>query len=221
MVPVSLPFWAGQQRFYSTSDSSEYSYEEEVALELKKKDNLAGLHIKKNHLSQFLSPFDMSNYTVQYYDDITRNFTISVKSSSKNGLGEPVKTLQRKWGGVWQSENAINSWIVYCFQNGYATLEKYTIFTHRNGRDGINEHFLRSWVIEGRNSDEDEWEKIDEHNHDLTMHQYLHGYSFDCIQVNPFNQIRIRNTGTNSSNDYHLTFSEIIFSGYGYKPIRE
>jgi hypothetical protein len=106
------------------------------------------------------------------------------------------------------TNSVTNLWIRIDFKHNRIKATHYSI---RSRTDGDSYH-LRSWVVEGSNNGEN-WVNLDvqENNCDLTGpgadHTFVVGNPDIC------HNIRIRQTGSNSSNTHHLIVKSIEFFG--------
>ena len=142
---------------------------------------------------------------------------VNVTASSTNSNRLPKNSVDlTNMGNYFQSSNQANSWIKYDFINSKVQPTHYSI---RNRHD-YNGCHLRNWVIEGSNSggeNENEWTVLDSHQNDATLEgqNFSHTFEIKSQQAvkNGYRYLRIRQTGPESNNANHLTFSAIEFFG--------
>lgn len=108
------------------------------------------------------------------------------------------------------STNELDSWICYEFKEHQVTPTSYTI----RARSYHDCCYPRNWVLEGSNGN-DQWEMLDEKKDcDVFNKQNIvHTFKINNQQSKKFKIIRIRQTGHNSTNNYHLIIN--AFEIYG------
>ena len=150
--------------------------------------------------------------------NVSDNGTVKVTSSSTNSDRLPRYSVDFKENNMYfQSVYNENSWLKYDFIERKVHPTHYTIKT-RNSSEGS---YPKNWVIEGSNTGSDiqsEWTVLDTRQNDsyLNKNKDIHTYSITNNQNEKkyFRYLRIRITGKDSSNWYHLTLSCLEYFGY-------
>lgn len=141
---------------------------------------------------------------------------VNVTSSSNNGYNcLPRNSVDlTNMDNFFHSNPQVNAWVKYDFINSKVQPTHYSI-RNRNNHEG---NFLRNWVIEGSNSDdENKWTILDSHQKDATLEGQSFSYTFEIKSQHAvkdgYRYLRIKQTGPESSNTYYLSFSAIEFFG--------
>ena len=146
--------------------------------------------------------------------NVSKNGTVKVTASSiyrQNNAENAVDLHNNK--NHFQTDNFNNSWLKFDFGERKIQLTSYSI----RSRDDANIHHPKNWVVEGSNTDSDDWKILDSHNDDLSLRALDTIQTFKISNKSESNEsfrfIRIRQTGLNTSNCYYLAFSAIEFFG--------
>lgn len=135
-------------------------------------------------------------------------------SSNNNEKGFNLHTFinyenTSKW---FCTRNEQNSWICFEFINHQIIPTHYSIKSHNNG--GKGDFDPKSWVIEGSTNSKDWINLSEEQNTEiLDGRNIAHTFPIRNQSQQKIKFIRIRQTGQNSKNNYHLCFS--AFEVYG------
>jgi hypothetical protein len=113
------------------------------------------------------------------------------------------------------TKNEANSWICYDFKDMQIKVTHYSI---RSRRDCEGYH-LRFWTLEGSN-DGSSWVKLDDRQKDTSLNSAgaIAVFSISGRFQEGFRQIRLRQTGKNSSGYDYFTVNAIEFVGVLSKP---
>lgn len=154
------------------------------------------------------------NGILKYFSDICNgnlndpNGVLITASSSEHN--SPTQVADFEWDDFWYSQNEVDQWIMFDFQNVKVGITNYTIKTHRYSTDSTH---MRSWDLEGSN-DNTNWIVIDQRSTDI-----LNGSSivqvFMCKPIEQtFQYIRIRQTEENHRGDNILALTNVEFFGH-------
>jgi hypothetical protein len=111
---------------------------------------------------------------------------------------------------MFHTKNEANSWICYDFKDMPIEVTHYSI---RTRRDRDTRH-LRFWILEG-SKDGLRWVTIDDRKNDTSLNSQgaISTFSISEDLQEEFRQIRLRQTGKNSSGDHYLVVNAIEFFG--------
>jgi E3 ubiquitin-protein ligase HECTD1 len=111
---------------------------------------------------------------------------------------------------MFYTNNEINSWICYDFNNRLIKLTHYSIRTRRD----YSGHHLRSWILEG-SIDGLKWVKIDDRWNDTSLNSAGAISTFSIAEgfQEEFRMIRLRQMGMNSTNTDELVVNAVEFFG--------
>jgi hypothetical protein len=117
--------------------------------------------------------------------------------------------------GHFETKNESNSWIRYDFKDMQIKVTHYSIRTRRDD----NSHHLRFWTLEG-SKDGSKWVKIDNRQNDTSLNSAgaISVFSISESFQEEFHQIRLRQTGKNSSGYDYLLVNAIEFFGVLKEP---
>lgn len=113
------------------------------------------------------------------------------------------------------SKSRENSWLQYDFGERRVNPTHYSIRT-RHYWDGW---YLRNWVIEGSNTGNDnDWEILDSRQNDESLNKPVDTHTYNisnelCHKDKCYKYLRIRVTGKNSNEAYHLILSALEYFG--------
>lgn len=183
-----------------------------------KKDGKKGK--EKDEFSTEVQTFDTPNPRafsgiVNYFKSGSAGESLEVTCSSQENLGSfhSRDAISHGSGNIYfKSKNESNSWICLDFKNYRVSPTKYSIGTTNNG------YKIKSWVIEGSN-DNSQWDNLDtQQDNSLTKaNNAVLIFNTKSNQKKKYKFIRIRLTGPNWANNYHMRLNSFEVYGTLYK----
>jgi hypothetical protein len=119
-------------------------------------------------------------------------------SSVYSGVPQNVLGFQQHW----YSEDLPGQWICYHFKDRLIQLTHYSVAAHTNN------HFLRSWVVEG-SLDGTTWMVLDERRNNAQASKTEPIPTFSVEASSFVRSIRLRLTGKTADNNYYLILSAL------------
>lgn len=107
-----------------------------------------------------------------------------------------------------------NSWLKYDFKDKKIMPSHYSIRSYPSSK---NSEHLKSWVIEGSNTDNvDDWKILDSRHNSSCLNDRSASHTFEIQKLKPaeyYRYIRLRQIDYNASNTFHLSLSALEFYG--------
>jgi hypothetical protein len=147
---------------------------------------------------------------------IDRNIVSIAASSIDDPRSYPLRRVADfKNQSCFKTKNEVNSWICYDFKDMQIKVTHYSIRTRRDH----NSYHLRSWILEGSH-DGLSWVTIDDRQNDTSLNSQgaISTFSISEDLQKEFPQIRLRQTGKNSSGHDYLEVNSIEFFGVLKEP---
>jgi hypothetical protein len=158
----------------------------------------------------------ISYLTKRFGGHVTDRNIVSITASSVASQSYPLRHVAdfEKQSGFY-TNNESNSWICYDFKDMQIKVTHYSIRTQR----GYDAHHLRSWTLEG-SKDGSKWMKIDARQNDTSFNSpgAIATFSISEDFQEEFGQIRLRQTGKNSSQCDNFMVNAIEFFGVLKEP---
>jgi len=151
----------------------------------------------------------LSSLTNECGGNIHLKGVVEIISSSSSQLTPPHKIADKEWTTGWFSDDKEDSWILFNFKAQKVRISYYAIKTLHRGPNNIH---LKSWVLEGSN-DGNMWQQIDkrENNCDLNGRNRIGWWKVE--DSDPYNMIKLKQTGRNHAGTNTLMVSNIEFFG--------
>lgn len=157
--------------------------------------------------------------------NVSENGTVKVTASSTQGNNQEQRPKFAvdfdDFGHYFHSNNEKNSWLQFDFGERKIRPTKYSIRSrHDHGKLNCN---LKNWVIEGSNTGKNgDWKTLDTRNDVSVLDDKNASYTFNIkttLDKNEFfRYLRIRITGPDTGNYYHLVLSALEYFGSIQQP---
>jgi E3 ubiquitin-protein ligase HECTD1 len=147
---------------------------------------------------------------------IDRNIVSITASSIGNPQSYPLRHVADfENQSCFATNNEANSWICYDFKDMQIKVTHYSIRTRRDANNG----HLRFWILEG-SQDGLSWVTIDDRQNDTSLNSEGAISTFSISQnfQKAFRQVRLRQTGKNTSGTDNLIVNSIEFFGVLKEP---
>ena len=131
---------------------------------------------------------------------------------SSNNWGNPRDVVNLENTGLFYTTNIQDSWIKYDFKNKKVSPVCYLIRSVNYDKDW---HHPRSWVVEGSNTDSNDWKVLDSRTDCMSLNNPSAVQCFAIQQSSDFYRfLRIRQTDKNWRGDYYFAMSTLEYFGF-------
>ena len=131
---------------------------------------------------------------------------------SSNNWGNPRDVVNLENTRVFGTYNEQDSWIKYDFKNKKVSPVCYSI---RSVNYNKNWRHPKSWVVEGSNTDSNDWKVLDSRTDCMSLNNPSTVQCFAIQQSSDFYRfLRIRQTDNNWAGSYYLTMSTLEYFGF-------
>lgn len=141
---------------------------------------------------------------------------VKITSSSTNGSDYPKKAADLETtNSLFYSNDDQYPWLQYDFKQRKVCPTHYSIRSRHDG--GVNDYNAKSWVIEGRSSDNENWTNLDSQQNSPFLNDKgaVHTFDIKSTENNKegFRYLRFRYTGPNWANLNRMVISALEYFG--------